>query len=425
MLIKFTVGNFLSFKGKLTINLSASKITEHSNNNVFETNFKDLKLLKSFAVYGYNSSGKSNLLDAFNFVRWFIINSSKDFQADENIGIVPFMLCRENKNMPSHFEVEFLMNNYKYKYGFEVDNNKIHKEWLYFTKIKSEFLLFERIEQNVKIGNKFLADNELFEKTRENALFLSVTAQFNNSIAIDVIKIFRGIKVISGITDKRYLDYTANLLNDKRFAVFIEAILIGGFLGFKNVDSEKIDMSEGIESSKLPEEIKSYLLKTKPKDTLVRTEHEVFDESNKLIETTYFDLDRDESEGTKKFFSLIGPIVETLIEGRILLIDEFDARMHPKLSEALIQLFNSNRNNPRNAQLIFATHDTNYLRSNILRRDQVYIVVKDKFGASTGETLYDKGIRKDASFEKDFLLGESAIIPEFNLPFQALRSGNG
>ncbi len=135
------------------------------------------------------------------------------------------------------------------------------------------------------------------------------------------------------------------------------------------------------------------------------------------LEKTVFDLDVQESSGTNKIFDLLGPFFDTLVNGKVLVVDELDAKLHPLLTKALVGLFNSEENNPRNAQLIFATHDTNLLTYANFRRDQIYFTEKDKEGASALYSLIEykeeggATVRKDRSFEKDYIQGRYGAIP--------------
>ena len=119
----------------------------------------------------------------------------------------------------------------------------------------------------------------------------------------------------------------------------------------------------------------------------------------------------EESEGTQKFVALAGPFLHTLREGAVLIVDELEARLHPLLTKTLVGLFNSSANR-RNAQLIFATHDQGLLDPNRIRRDQIWFVEKDGFGASRLFCLDEiKGVRKEAKFAKEYLLGQFGGVP--------------
>jgi AAA15 family ATPase/GTPase len=144
----------------------------------------------------------------------------------------------------------------------------------------------------------------------------------------------------------------------------------------------------------------------------VTTLHKKYDSDNKFKSITLLDIDTHESEGTKKLFALAGPILKILKEGKTLIIDELDARLHPLLTEAIIRLFNSNETNPNNAQLVFTTHDTNLLTNKLFRRDQIWFTEKNKVGATDLYSLAEfKGVRSDASYEKDYIAGKYGAIP--------------
>jgi uncharacterized protein len=150
------------------------------------------------------------------------------------------------------------------------------------------------------------------------------------------------------------------------------------------------------------------------------TAHKKYDKKLKEVGVEYFDLMRQESEGTKRFFELSGPLIDTLVGGKILFVDELDARLHPHLVKAICELFNSRELNPNNAQLIFVSHNTNLLSSGLLRRDQVWFAEKNRYGATELFSLVEykdeneKKVRKDASYEKDYLRGRYGAVPIIN-----------
>lgn len=409
MLVKFTVGNFLSFKERVSISLAATSLTEYRTDNIFQSPINDLSLLKSLIVYGANSSGKSNLFKALGFIKRFILNSSKDSISGEEIMVERFKLSTETISKPSLFELEFIIDDTKYRYGFEVDSSKVHSEYLYFQNKTKEYLLFNRNFQKIELGKKFDVSNEkLIEITRENSLFLSVCAQFNDKLANIIIKQIRGINFISGIDDLSSTDYTAKLLNDANFNIMVNNLLKGANLGFNEIKLEKVSTEEILSKSGIPKELHKMLIKSNPENTIISTKHYVYDDKNNIKGEEFFDLNSDESLGTRKFFALAGPIIDTLTKGKILVIDEFDSRLHPELCKAIIKLFNSAENNPYKAQLLIASHNSTFINSNnkLFRRDQIIIAGKNKYGITRLESLFEKKIRKDASFEKDYLSGK-------------------
>ncbi|WP_422104479.1 AAA family ATPase [Winogradskyella sp.] len=395
------------------MDLNVSSLTELRNDNILSTSTSSVNLLKSVVAYGANSSGKSNLFKAIKFTKKFIKNSSKDSQVDEHIDIEPFRLSTETLNEPSHFELEVVFDGAKYRYGFEVDTQIVHKEWLYFSTKNKEYLLFERELQSIVVGKKYDSTSENFiNNTRENTLFLSLCAQLNIKMAVDIIKNIANIKYISGTNDSNTIDFTIKLLNDPKYNIIVNNFIKGANLGFKEVKTESIELTqEMLEKSGLPKELHKMVLESNKENIAIFTEHTIYDKNYDAKEITYFNLMKNESLGTRKLFSLAGPIIDAIINGKTLIIDEFDARLHPLLGKAIIKLFNSSEN--KKAQLLLASHNSHYINSSskLFRRDQILIFEKDEYGQTLFETLNDKKIRKDASFEKDYLSGKYDGVP--------------
>ncbi|MDD2890958.1 MAG: ATP-binding protein [bacterium] len=411
MLLEFKVGNYLSFKEPVTFSMVASSSKKEHEENVFEANDKDkIRLLKSAVIYGANASGKSNLLKAMNFARYFVIMSSKESQITEPIDVEIFRLSTETENQPSFFEFAFLLEGTIYRYGFETDRTEIHREWLFYTLKNKEVKLFERKKNDFDISPKFQEGEGVKDKTRNNALFLSVVAQFNGNLSTNILGWFGRYKSISGLRDSYYLGYTMARAEKESFRSKIMEFLKCADVGIENFDLEQ----EEIASSR---EIKSLI----PIGS-VKTIHKKFNKENISVSSEIFDLLSSESEGTKKLFAMSGPLIDVLEKGKVLVIDEFDSRLHPLLTQFIIKLFNSKINNPNNAQLIFASHDTSYLNKDFFRRDQIWFTEKSPYGATDLYSLVEyrkekeqgeeKGkVRKDASFSKDYFLGKYGAIP--------------
>jgi len=207
MLIEISIGNYKSFKDIVTFSMVAANITSKDKSldvNNLHCLDGDLCLLKSAAIYGANGSGKSNFASAVLFMRDFVFNSSKSTQEAELIGVEAFKLSVETEKEPSFFEVVFLIDGTKYRYGFEVSAERVIKEWLFDTPSRKEAKLFVRDENGIEVMPRFKEGRDLIDKTRNNALFLSVVAQFNGAISKQVINWFRRLSVISGLQDTAY-----------------------------------------------------------------------------------------------------------------------------------------------------------------------------------------------------------------------------
>lgn len=390
MLIEFTVGNFRSFNDPVTLSMVAAKIKAR-NENVNQNNTividDKLTLLTSAAIYGANASGKSNLIKALAFMRNFVLNSFKETRANEKINVVPFQLNTESEKSSSLFQIVFRVDQVVYRYGFEVDCERVVTEWLFYSPRRQEVKFFVREEDEFRVSRAFKGGNITKKLTRPNALFLSVAAQFNNELAIKLLAWFEAIRLISGLDDADYGVYTARKFSeDERYRAEILRIIRCSAVDIKDV----IPGKEGITSFK--------------------TVHTHWDGDEKSESDTLFNFG-DESEGTQKLFFISGPIVDALLNGTVLIIDEIDARFHPHLTHSLIQLFNSKSTNPKQAQLIFATHDTHLLSNKFFRRDQIWFIDKDRQGSSCLYSLVEIKVRNDASFENDYLQDRYGAIP--------------
>ncbi|EDN68548.1 RloA [Beggiatoa sp. PS] len=144
----------------------------------------------------------------------------------------------------------------------------------------------------------------------------------------------------------------------------------------------------------------------------IKTEYAKYDKDLNSVGNIDFDLKKDESIGTQKFFSISAPILDTLKQGKVLLIDELDASLHPMMTRFLIKMFHDTEVNQHNAQLVFVTHDTNLLDSSLFRRDQIWLSEKDKYGATDIYSLAEfKNVRANENFEKNYLQGKYSAIP--------------
>lgn len=416
MLIEFSIGNYLSFKDKTTLSLSATAIKEHIDTNIFSTQRRDL--LKGAVIYGANASGKSNFIKAMSTMRRMVLQSF-DQSSTTELGISPFLLNTETEKGPSLFEVIFLIEDVRYRYGFEADDVTVHAEWLFEAQKQVEKPLFIRERDGIEVMKKaFPEGKDLEERTRENALFLAVVDQFNGKTAKRIMHWFNNFITISGLSHEGYKTVTFGMLENKK----TQHILLDFYkkldLGFDDISIAK----QPFDSKELPGHLPENLVKQLMTDFEgalkidIKTVHKKYDGKNKAKGNVEFDMRSQESSGTNKLFNISGPVFDVLNDGGVLIIDELDASMHPLLTLAVTKLFNSAAFNQQNAQLIFTTHDTNLLYYGNYRRDQIYFVEKDKYGASEMYSLVEykeegKTVRKDRSFEKDYIEGRYGAIP--------------
>ncbi|MEE1896984.1 ATP-binding protein [Flavobacterium rakeshii] len=416
MIIEFTVGNFLSFKDNKTLSLEATNITEYKD-SVFKKG--DFKLLKSAVLYGANSSGKSNFIKAISTMKQIVLTSVEKTSASK-FEVIPFLLNTNSKSKPSFFEVVFLIGTNRYRYGFEIDNSSILGEWLFKLEGREEEPLFIREKDGIGVTEEFEEGKGLEAKTRENALFLSVVDQFNGEISAKVIQWFNDLGTISGLSHENYRGVTFSLLDVKKSKERLLDFFKDLDLGFQQLKFRKEKFQESFLPSDIPSELLDDIINDLQGKTIakINTVHKIFDDDGNHVGYRDFDLRDQESSGTNKIIDISGPIFDTLLAGGVLVIDELDAKLHPLMTAAITNLFNSPDFNTNNAQLIFATHDTNLLSYGRFRRDQIYFLEKDKYEASDLYSLIEykeeggkAKIRKDRSFEKDYINGRYGAIP--------------
>jgi hypothetical protein len=409
MLLDFSVGNFRSFGEEVTLSfVSTSQKSRHGF--LDETNRHTLEdgvsILLSAAVFGANASGKSNLFRALHFMKAFVLNSARDGQAGDAIDVVPFRLHPELRDAPSSFEVAFQLAEVRYRYGFKIDQSKVHSEWLFHTR-KRERVVFSREGDDFK-GLKSMGLEALGRMTRPNALFLSVAAQFNDQVAINILGWFKTLGFADGVYDFNKRFTARQLVEETPLATPIRGLLQRLDLDLSEVRTSKLERHHLPDD--MPEELASIVVKGGNYN--IETRHEVRDDAGQAQGEVWFDLEGDESGGTNKLFALAGPIADTLSRGGVAIIDEFDARLHSLIGRALIRLFHNPESNPRHAQLLIMTHDTHLLDKDLFRRDQIWFVEKKaKTGQSDLFSLAEIKERNDAAFEAGYLQGRYGAIP--------------
>jgi AAA15 family ATPase/GTPase len=420
MLIQFSVRNFKTFKEKAVLNLVASnydKDTRENDNIKTDSDF-NLRIVKSAVIYGANASGKSKIMEALMFMRDFAIKSSKDSQKGDAINIEPFRLDTDSETDSSEFEVVFIFNSEMYRYGFEVTKEKIFSEWLYHKPKTKEIELFYREKQKFDIHERSFSKGAMLAKEdliRDNALLLSVAAQFNDKGAGKVLDWFKGLGTISGLDEEGYQGFTMGKTKSPKYKEQILELLKAADLGIKDITLEPLDISK---LPKMSKEIRESIEKEMKEEDAefisdVLTTHRKYDSNKKYVGDVQFSLEHEESSGTKKFFALTGPVLDTIENGSVLIVDELDSKLHPNLVCKIVSLFNSKELNPKNAQLIFNTHDTNLLSSGLFRRDQIWFTEKDKYGASKLFSLADfkSEVRKNENFEDNYIRGKYGAVP--------------
>ncbi len=278
MLIEFSVSNFRSFKDRVTLSLEASKDDWLEESNVITV--ANHRLLKSAAIYGANAGGKSNFLIAMAFFCEFIKKSSKESQSGEKIPVTPFRLHTATETAPTHFEIVFLQNGTRYRYGFEATSEAVQAEWL-FSQSGSirETRLFTREGLAIEPSSEFKEGKGLEARTRPNALFLSVASQFNGEIAGEIMKWMERFRNISGLEDVNYMPFTAQRLREERFAVPIRDLTRRADVGIEDLKTFEIPIGERLKHipKDIPEALRKAISQSRGEAFFVKTFHKKFD----------------------------------------------------------------------------------------------------------------------------------------------------
>lgn len=410
MIIEYSVKNYRSIKELQTLSLVAapikSKYPELDTNNLIHVSDK-LSLLKTVGIYGANGSGKSNIIKSLISMLLFVRDSFKN----DDLGVMlidPFLLNKTNKEEPSFFQLTFICDTVKYRYGFELFKNEVLSEWLFGTPEKNEVYYFTREGADINVNKKHFSEGlGLAEKTSKNNLFLNITKAFNGKLSKEIYDFFiHKISLNAGVNDIGFRDRTLELLKYSDYKQKIINLLNEADFGINDINHHRIKKED------LPDNAPQDLLKDAAEGKIdILVSHRSLRENNHDLDVT-FSFDDKESEGTKKLFNYSGIVIDALQKGRSLFIDEFDSRLHPLLTKRLVEMFNSSELNKEGAQLVFVTHDTNLLDNTLMRRDQIYFVEKKKNFETELYSLVDfKGVRNDASFEKDYIKGKYGAIP--------------
>lgn len=424
MLIEFRVANFRSFHEEQTFSLVASKDEKHPGNLIPGEKFN---LLKAAAIYGSNASGKSNLIKAIDFMEEFIRNSATRMnQGDKIPFIVPFRLAPDSRAKPSSFEVTVVVDETRFEYGFSATRERVHDEWLaaYPPPHRRRQQWFERrfdpqTEQTTWAFRGPLKPEEaiLKAKTRDNGLVLSRGAELNIGFLNELFLWFRKSLRIYDLSDPPValmISTIERIREDPEFRNRVVKLLRHADLGIDGVNVE----SESVDWESVPDDVKRLIPEKGRRELLVsglsvRTTHRLFGSDAH----EQFDMEKNESNGTMRLFALAAPVLDALSKGRVIVVDELECSMHPLLTRKIIELFQSPEANKKGAQLIFATHDSTLMDPELFRRDQIWLVEKNRSGASELFSLYDFDTedrpRNTEAFQRNYLAGRYGGVPNF------------
>lgn len=414
MLIEFSVANFRSVRERQTFTLTKARGDELAESNSFTAKAaNEYQLLRSAAIYGPNAGGKSNFLFALQSMKKIVVESATTLQRGDKLPVTPFRLSKSTREAPSEFEVTFVVDHVRYQYGFAATADRIHEEWLLaYPKGRAQRWFGrewnkEKQKYSWELGNSLVGEKQLWQRsTRENALFLSTAVQLNSE---QLQPIYDWFKTTLRMANVRGWDagFSASLC-EKNEKTQIMEFLHAADLNIEDVivEAKPFDVKE------LPDDMPEYVKKVLADEM----------EDKKLVdiklvhkssegEKITFDFE-DESDGTQKLFAFAGPWLDSLANGYVLFIDELHDNLHPRLVQFLVQLFHSSETNPKNAQLIFTTHETSILNQDVFRRDQIWFCEKDRQQATVLYPLTDFSPRKGReNLELAYFSGRYGALP--------------
>lgn len=358
VLLSFRVENHRSIRDEQALTLLAGPDGSNSD---------EMPLAVS-AIYGANASGKSNVLSALAFMREAVVDSHRLWVPDGGVPITPFA-WGPKATESSLFEAVFKVANIRYEYGFVASHEAFVEEWLHVYPTHRKQVWFERDGSDFKFGDSLRGENKVVERlTRPNSLFLSAAAQNHHELLAPVFGWFSSIK------SRR------PLRRGEPSPEFL-ALLRAADTGIVDVRLTE-DGVKVLHESELP--------------------------------NAWLPLE-EESHGTQQLFATGPLILQALEEGRLLLVDELEASLHPLLALELVRMFEDPERNPHHAQLIFTTHDTNLIGNTLgspgLRREQVWLTEKDREGATRLYPMTDYKPRKEENLERGYLQGRYGAIP--------------
>jgi len=414
MIIDLTISNFHSIRDEQTFSLHAESIGTHLTDNIAYPEDEKIGVLKTSGIYGANASGKSNILVAFETLRYIISFSERLKEGDQIRCYEPFLLSKTCKLSPVRFEVEFVVNKQRFRYVVEFTAKRIVNESLiYFPQSRSRkpAVLFNRDAnddwQTIKFGDSlkggrkriaFFENNAYLSKAGSSADAPEMLQSIYNYFRINLMHIGADERLskLNWLEDEKLVKKTAKLLS-------LVDTGITGISVRESLESEPIKLPED-----MPEDFKQLILKDSKNKAF-------FNHSGDDGNTEYFDR-KLESVGTLKLFDLAPAIIETLEDGGVMIMDELDNSMHPFMAELIIKLFNDTRVNKNNAQLIFSTHNINLMSSEYFRRDQIWFTEKIN-GVTTLYSLddFDKNkVKPQSPFNQWYAEGRFGAVPVIN-----------
>lgn len=426
MLIEFKFSNYRSFRDEACLSMEPMGLSKMKECLI---PYKTTNLLPSVAVFGKNGGGKTNVIRAFWLGVKFICNAQRTQHETASVPVQPFLLDDTAQNEPTSFEFSYVLDNIKYVYGFSATRTKIVREYLYHWPKGQTALVFSRNYQDFEFraGPDKKKRELISEAVAPNQLYFSVACTMNEKTCMTAMRWFREHLLFS----RDYTDLSDHLIEYSENPNMLQAIkryAVEADLGIQDmkfeIKSTELTTADQLPSN-LPTDIKAALerfmqaLADAPNDSERKLQ---MGEMN--VTSLHMGLDSDgneqlyslplsvESDGTRQLMALAPAIERVLDCGGVLLVDGLENRIHPLLMQLIVSKFQSPHSNPNHAQLLFTTHNTELLDADLIRKDQIYFVDKDKrSGSSSLYSISEFSTPTNENVRKGYLLGKYGATP--------------
>ena len=420
MIQEIKIKNFLSFKDEVKLSFEASKDNFAEDSQVVQIN-ENTRLLRFAIIYGYNASGKSNLLGVFDFLSQFWTYKPKD--VDIKTGVIPFRLDNQSPNEPSCFELIFYVQDTRYWYQLQLDERQVYLEKLSYYKTTQPIMLFERVLQD---GQSVVNINQNAEKISAAAKeLITINCLKNLSFFVARNQVNVSLPIIDAAKDWMKNQVMPVIFPNTRLTSYAEKLvskspqLSNHLVQFlSQADFNITDISSTVIDHQLSDDDVNYLTENNgdsDEETLLEIERIKKERTIQQIKTVFehtvenengresYQLDkRFESEGTIRTFGIETAIYEALSSVSILPIDEIETSLHPKLLEKILYDY---LKTPSRSQLIVATHNDGLLDlvDDLIRKDSVWFTNKDKAGVTELYKLTDfRGVNRLSSIREAY-----------------------
>jgi len=434
MLISFSIENWMSFGNLEKFSMVATKERQHRERVIKLLKYKT-SILPVATIYGGNASGKTNLFRALNFVKKLIV---KGTQPDAMIPIQAFKLDSRKNDQPTRFITELLIDDFIFEYSFSVTAKEVIEEKLSKINSTSKVILYTRSAEGIKVevscGDKQFLD-AVSQGTRPNQLFLtnavSQNAEKNANVLKRVYDWFKDtLQLIA--PDARFSKFEQLFdENDSLFSA-MNKILPQLGMGISHIANEEVPFVDSVLPAELKAKIQQEVAK---KGVMIKLENNresiILEGKNgeivaKKLATYHtcidgsevkFDLDQ-ESDGTRRAMDLLPAFIQLSenLSKKVFIVDEIDRSLHTLLTRKIIEMYLAKCSPDSRSQLLFTTHDVLLMDQELFRRDEMWIIERDKNGSSHMISFSDfKDVRYDKDIRKSYLQGRLGGIPSMSL----------